>query len=263
VKEHVSTPGGIPGPPPLELIAGGLLKTGEIPSDPLQSFPHRIEKRFQGQERLLGRARGHSDHSSFVKGGVLIQGLIRINIDSFEGKASFGEAPNVSLQSGRCPVNPLESSPEAANSRLRKTLEVSGHRFTEQRAAVYRFICGTTTHPNADEVFQRVRSHVPGISLATVYKSLETLVNCGLAAKLTYSDGSARYDSRTDPHYHVRCLSCGLVRDIPGQLAAGAMGSLTQGLDGFLITGYRLELTGFCSHCSPHQDLEELVAPPN
>ncbi len=160
-------------------------------------------------------------------------------------------------------ISPKTAAPEVANARLRETLEISGHRFTEQRAAVYRFVCGATTHPNADEVFQQVRGQVPGISLATVYKSLETLVNCGLASKLTYSDGSARYDGRTDPHHHVRCLSCGRVRDIPGQLSPGALETLGQGLDGFRASGYRLELTGFCSDCSLELDSKESVDLPN
>ncbi|TFH66090.1 MAG: transcriptional repressor, partial [Gemmatimonadales bacterium] len=102
----------------------------------------------------------------------------------------------------------MKASPEAANARLRGALEATGHRFTEQRAAVYRFLSDTTSHPNADEVFREVRGQIPGISLATVYKGLETLVNCGLATKLTYSDGSARYDARMDPHHHARCISC-------------------------------------------------------
>ena len=143
----------------------------------------------------------------------------------------------------------MHQSPEAVTSRLRKALEETGHRFTEQRAAVYRFLASTTSHPNADEVFQEVRNVVPGISLATVYKSLETLVSCELAAKLSYSDGSARYDSRTDPHHHARCLSCGMVVDVPGQIDHGEVDHLGQKLEGFSVTGYRLELTGTCSRC--------------
>jgi Fe2+ or Zn2+ uptake regulation protein len=145
----------------------------------------------------------------------------------------------------------MRKSPEAANIRLRKALEDGGHRFTEQRAAVYRFLDGTTSHPNADEVFQEVRGDVPGISLATVYKSLETLVSCGLAMKLSYSDGSARYDARTDPHHHARCVSCGRVMDVPGQFSKGEVDTLGEGIEGFAVTGYRLELTGFCSRCLP------------
>lgn len=157
----------------------------------------------------------------------------------------------------------METSPEAANMRLREALEATGHRFTEQRAAVYRFLSGTTSHPNADEVFQEVRGHVPGISLATVYKSLETLVNCGLASKLTYSDGSARYDARMDPHHHARCVSCGGVMDIPGNLRGRALEDLTRELDGFSVLGYRLELTGFCGGCSPHNNTKESAGPMN
>ena len=157
----------------------------------------------------------------------------------------------------------MEISPEAATMRLREALEATGLRFTEQRAAVYRFLSGTTSHPNADEVFQEVRGQVPGISLATVYKSLETLVNCGLASKLTYSDGSARYDARMDPHHHARCVSCGRVMDVPGNLRGCELEELTRGLDGFSVLGYRLELTGFCGACSPHPNIKESPGPMN
>jgi Fe2+ or Zn2+ uptake regulation protein len=131
---------------------------------------------------------------------------------------------------------------------LREALEATGQRYTEQRAAVYRFLLGTEAHPTADEVFTGVRSQIPDISLATVYKSLETLVGCGLAAKLTYGDGSARYDGRTDPHPHARCLTCGAVLDVPGHVDASALRQLGP-LNGFAVEGYRLELVGHCEEC--------------
>lgn len=135
--------------------------------------------------------------------------------------------------------------------RLRKALEDSGHRFTEQRAAVYRYLADTYVHPTADEVYLAVRQDLTGISLATVYKSLETLVGCGLAVKLTYSDGSARYDGRTDPHHHARCLACGRVVDIEGQVADSEIEGLKARAGGFTVTGFRLELSGYCATCVP------------
>ena len=135
--------------------------------------------------------------------------------------------------------------------RLRKALEGSGHRFTEQRAAVYRYLADTYVHPTADEVYLAVRQDLTGISLATVYKSLETLVGCGLAVKLTYSDGSARYDGRTDPHHHARCLACGRVVDIEGQVADSEVEGLKARAGGFTVTGFRLELSGCCATCVP------------
>jgi len=140
---------------------------------------------------------------------------------------------------------------------LRAALEASGQRFTEQRAAVYRYLSDTETHPTAEDVFRNVRSTVPGISLATVYKSLETLVGCGLATKLSPADGSARYDGRTDPHYHARCVSCGKVTDISGQLDDDQLAHLEGLAGGFSVVGYHLELTGFCVGCTPRAGATE------
>lgn len=134
---------------------------------------------------------------------------------------------------------------------LRDALEANGHRFTEQRAAVFRFLSVTEVHPTADEVFLGVRRLLPGISLATVYKSLETLVGCGLAVKLTYGDGSARYDGRTDPHHHARCVACGRVVDVLGDMPKQNFDAMRGSADGFTVTGYRLELTGYCGACVP------------
>jgi Fe2+ or Zn2+ uptake regulation protein len=133
---------------------------------------------------------------------------------------------------------------------LREALESNGQRFTEQRAAVYRFLIGTTSHPTADDVFTSVRHDIPDISLATVYKSLETLVGCGLATKLTYGDGSARYDGRTDPHHHARCLSCGKVVDVAGRIDTTSLTPQLEPVSGFRVEGYRLELVGYCSNCA-------------
>jgi Fe2+ or Zn2+ uptake regulation protein len=138
-----------------------------------------------------------------------------------------------------------DAAPEAM---LREALEASGQRYTDQRAAVYRFLLGTDAHPSADDVFTAVRGELPEISLATVYKSLETLVGCGLAMKLTYGDGSARYDGRTDPHPHARCLACGAVLDVPGRLDGRALADLGE-VPGFAVEGYRLELVGYCAGC--------------
>ncbi|HYJ79266.1 MAG TPA: transcriptional repressor [Longimicrobiaceae bacterium] len=137
--------------------------------------------------------------------------------------------------------------PQETDALLRQVLEEHGQRFTEQRAAVYRFLRGSCEHPTADEVFTAVRADISDISLATVYKALETLVSCGLAMKLTYGDDSARYDARTDDHYHSRCLACGVVRDVPGE--AGGMPRIEAG-EGFRVQGYRVEVLGYCALCA-------------
>jgi Fe2+ or Zn2+ uptake regulation protein len=149
----------------------------------------------------------------------------------------------------------MSKTVESSDFRLRQALELSGQRFTEQRAAVYRYLAKTDVHPTADEVFLAVRASVPSISLGTVYKSLETLVECGLAVKLTFPGESARYDGCTDPHHHARCLGCGLVTDIPGEIPAGEIDALHDRSDGFTVTGYQLQLSGYCPQCVPEGGL--------
>jgi Fur family peroxide stress response transcriptional regulator len=133
---------------------------------------------------------------------------------------------------------------------LRHALESAGWRFTRQRAAVYEYLCAARCHPTAEEVFDAVRSQIPKISLATVYKALEALVDCQLANKLTSSDGPARYDLHDGEHYHLRCLKTGKVCDLPtpydpyliDKLDPNLLGDLRR--QGFQVTGYRLEVIG-------------------
>jgi Fur family transcriptional regulator, peroxide stress response regulator len=142
-------------------------------------------------------------------------------------------------------------SPAMDPADLRAALEAAGWRCTPQRLAVYDHLSHAEHHPTAEEVFQGVRSIVPKISLATVYKALEALVASGLATKLAGGDGSARYDARRDHHYHLRCLRSGSVQDLPTRFDPDLIDKLDPGLmqqlhqQGFRMTGYRLELVGY------------------
>jgi Fur family peroxide stress response transcriptional regulator len=142
-------------------------------------------------------------------------------------------------------------SPPLDPAGLRSALEAAGWRVTPQRAAVYSQLDRAQDHPTAEELYQGVKRTLPRISLATVYKALEALVASGLATKLTAVDGSARYDARSDHHYHLRCLRSGAVQDLSTpfdpDLIEKLDPNLTQDLQrqGFHVTGYRLELVGY------------------
>jgi Fe2+ or Zn2+ uptake regulation protein len=146
------------------------------------------------------------------------------------------------------------SSLHAADpSHLRETLEASGWRWTRQRQAVYEFLVRSKPHhPTAEEVFHAVQAELPRISLATVYKALETLEAAGLVARLAaVGEGPARFDARLEPHYHLRCLKSGRVDDLPTPFDPALIARLDPELDrrleerGFKVTGYRLELVGY------------------
>ncbi len=136
------------------------------------------------------------------------------------------------------------------SSELDDTLTTAGFRPTRQRRAVFECLAGMKNHPTAEQVFAAVRHELPHISLATVYKALESLAVAGLACRLGCGEGSARYDARMDDHYHARCRVCGQVSDVD------AAPSVQQALDAIRrplarTDWVRLEFVGVCEHCRP------------
>ncbi len=131
---------------------------------------------------------------------------------------------------------------------LRQKLDERGGHLTRQRIAVYEYLSRVDHHPTAEEVFLNVKRKLPKISLATVYKNLESLVACAAVSKLTYGDGSARYDIRTDHHYHTRCLQCGRIWDLEAEQGVAALKQIKPQA-GFAVEDYRLELLGRCRDC--------------
>lgn len=144
-------------------------------------------------------------------------------------------------------------------SGLRSTLEAAGWRLTRQRAAVYEQLGRSGDHPTAEDVYRGVKAIVPSISLATVYKALEALVDSGLATRLVAVNGSARYDARGDHHYHLRCLRSGAVEDVPTDYDPDLIAKIDPELGpklrsrGFRVTGYRLELVGYYEEPEPEE----------
>lgn len=131
---------------------------------------------------------------------------------------------------------------------LRRRLGARGRHLTRQRAAVYNYLSRVEHHPTAEEIFLHVKRELPRISLATVYKNLEALAEEGAASKLTYGDAAARYDIRTDHHYHMRCTVCGRVWDLEATRGAQFLEQVKPQA-GFEVTDYRLELLGHCREC--------------
>jgi len=133
---------------------------------------------------------------------------------------------------------------------VRRALEAAGWRYTRQRAAVLAYLRAAQSHPTAEQVFAAVRRQIPNISLATVYKALEALVDARLANRIAGDHGPTRYDGRSEPHYHLRCQHSGEIIDLPLAYDPALLDKLDPQLiemlrqQGFEITGHRLELVG-------------------
>jgi Fur family peroxide stress response transcriptional regulator len=147
--------------------------------------------------------------------------------------------------------HPSDRTPDSSgNDVLRRSLEQAGWRCTRQRAAVYQHLCASAAHPTAEQVFVSVRGEISNISLATVYKALEALVDAGMATRLGDATGPARYDGRAEAHYHFRCEKTGEIIDLPLEYDPRLLDKLgpkvvqTLWENGFDVRAHRLELVG-------------------
>ncbi|WP_103581988.1 Fur family transcriptional regulator [Campylobacter concisus] len=92
-------------------------------------------------------------------------------------------------------------------------LKQSGLKVTPQRLSVLR-ILDRHTHPTIDELYDEILKENPSVSLATVYKNLNTLKDEGLVVEVNIVNQKARYDIYEHPHIHVVCENCGSVEDM-------------------------------------------------
>lgn len=104
-------------------------------------------------------------------------------------------------------------------------------RCTRQRMDVYQALAATKSHPTAEQLHRTIQGSTPGISLATVYNTLEALINAGLVRKLAMRDGPARYDADVSNHLHVT-TSDGQMVDMPEDLTREVMRALPADLKG-------------------------------
>lgn len=146
----------------------------------------------------------------------------------------------------RAPRDSATPSPE-------ETIHGAGLRMTEQRRAVYDALMTERDHPTAVDVFTRVRSRMPGISLATVYNCLETLTECGLVKTVNLDRGPARFCPNLEEHAHFHCEKCGTVLDLPLRTAQRPHDSweLPENLS---ITAHEVAFRGICPKCAANDD---------
>ena len=134
-----------------------------------------------------------------------------------------------------------------SHSGYEETISHSGHRLTPQRREVYDVLLAGGDHPTATEVFIRAKSRMSGISLATVYNCLETLVDCGLAKQVNVDREATRYCANLQEHGHFHCTVCGHVSDIEFSGSHEPQGWKLP--DGFLVTQHDVSLRGLCADC--------------
>jgi Fe2+ or Zn2+ uptake regulation protein len=136
----------------------------------------------------------------------------------------------------------------AAEERLVAALRERGQRVTSQRLVIGRLLRELDRHVTAEEVLRRAGERLPGMSLPTVYATLDLLADLGLARRVSVG-GPVLYDPRTEDHAHLRCRRCGSVEDL--ELAVDAAPALRAArASGFVPDTAELVVGGLCARCA-------------
>src|SRR5579871_194785 len=131
---------------------------------------------------------------------------------------------------------------------LVELLHSRGQRVTSQRLVVLRELRRRRQHATAEEIHRAVHHELPGISVPTIYATLDLFVELGLARRIE-TGIAALYDAGLEPHQHAVCRRCGKVQDVPGRLNAGALVGEARAA-GFKPQGAELIITGLCAECA-------------
>ncbi len=117
-------------------------------------------------------------------------------------------------------------------------------RYSKQREAIIKLLSSTTSHPDAEWLYVRLREEYPNISLGTVYRNLRQLSQSGEILEI-HSKGISHFDATTDEHYHMYCNKCGGIFDIDREKVNVRVSES----EDYSVSGFSLLLKGLCSDC--------------
>jgi Fur family transcriptional regulator, peroxide stress response regulator len=128
---------------------------------------------------------------------------------------------------------------------LTKQLTSMGIRPSYQRLKVLEYLYKKGGHPTVDEVFRALSPEIPSLSKVTIYNTLHTFVNKGLARLVDIDGAELRYDITLANHGHFLCESCGTIYNFEVDIDQIPVGGLAQ----FRVNQKNIYFKGLCPNC--------------
>lgn len=132
---------------------------------------------------------------------------------------------------------------------FRELCRQRGLAVTHQRQVIFEALARIPDHPRPEDVYARVKKTVPSMSLATVYKTLHTFIECGILRELSPHHGSLRVDWNTHAHHHLICTRCKKVMDIEDE-DFDRLKVRRKLPRGFKVERVAVEIQGLCAGCA-------------
>ena len=147
-------------------------------------------------------------------------------------------------------------TPQEIAERLREW----GVRVTPQRLAIAEAVLNSVDHPSVQQIYERVQSHFPSMTLATIYSTLDVLERSSLIQELPFPQFS-RYESNLTPHVNLVCIQCGNVMDASaGEEAVVRLRDQVASESNFRVAWQRVDFHGWCRRCAEEKQAQPAEA---
>ena len=135
-----------------------------------------------------------------------------------------------------------------ADKELSERLRERGLRATSQRLVMNRLLRQSNRHLSAEQLRDEASEQLPGVSLPTVYSTLELFEQLGIVRRVNGGGGTLLWDTRAGAHHHMICRNCGRIEDMDTPLdLEGARRSAARA--GFQPDRAEVVVSGLCADC--------------
>src|SRR6266508_1709774 len=139
-------------------------------------------------------------------------------------------------------------SPPRNDADLAELLRERGLRATSQRVVMHRLLRDRARHVSAEELLSEASDRLPGVSLPTVYATLELFEQLGIVRRVNGGGGTLLWDTRADAHHHMICRRCGRIEDMEAPLDLERARAVAA-KSGFEPDRAEVVVSGLCASC--------------
>ncbi len=121
-------------------------------------------------------------------------------------------------------------------------------RYSIQRQLILDYVLNSCEHPTAEMIYRDLKKEIPNLSLGTVYRNLNLLVERNLIKKIVVPNNVDRFDKTLIDHDHMTCIKCGRILDISTDYILRYIDKLEKE-KGYKIISHNLHYNGICDKC--------------